>query len=216
MESSIALAPARACDCRHSGANFFKKYRKFIHMSENCNKSGGLDLLCDEMLALLARWLRAAGYDTALVEDGRTDIALLAKARAEGRVLLTCDRALAARAGKYGVEAVPVDSAPLEDQVAAVTEALGIDWVAAPFSRCLVDNAPVRPATAAEVARLPPDRPGVPPPYTACPYCGRVYWAGGHVQRMRRRLQRWAVGDFSPPAEDGANESAGGDGPSGA
>ncbi len=58
---------------------------------------GSCKFLCDEMLWGLGRWLRAAGYATAA--RGLADGELLRRAGAEGRVLLTLDRALEARAG---------------------------------------------------------------------------------------------------------------------
>lgn len=50
-----------------------------------------MKLLCDEMLQGLGRWLRTAGYDTAIAADE----ALLSLAADQRRILLTCDRALA-------------------------------------------------------------------------------------------------------------------------
>jgi uncharacterized protein with PIN domain len=47
------------------------------------------------MLKGIGRWLRAAGYDTAIARAGALDENLLAQARSEERVLLTCDCALA-------------------------------------------------------------------------------------------------------------------------
>ena len=35
--------------------------------------------MCDEMLLRLGRWLRAAGYDTAIAEGGMEDPALIAR-----------------------------------------------------------------------------------------------------------------------------------------
>jgi uncharacterized protein len=49
------------------------------------------------MLTGIGRWLRAAGYDTVIAAGGASDADLLAQARAESRVLLTCDRGLAAQ-----------------------------------------------------------------------------------------------------------------------
>src|SRR3977135_3678526 len=51
-------------------------------------------LYCDEMLTRLGRWLRAAGYDTAIAENGMPDAALIARCVAEDRILLTRDRHL--------------------------------------------------------------------------------------------------------------------------
>ncbi|MDX6381183.1 MAG: uncharacterized protein QOI57_2207, partial [Rubrobacteraceae bacterium] len=53
-----------------------------------------MKFLCDAMLGGLAKWLRAAGYDTYYARDG-TDISdgsLVRMALEEGRVLLTSDR----------------------------------------------------------------------------------------------------------------------------
>ena len=51
-----------------------------------------LRFLCDEMLAGLGRWLRIAGYDTAIASGGRRDRDLVKQAHAEQRILLTRDR----------------------------------------------------------------------------------------------------------------------------
>ena len=53
-----------------------------------------LRFLCDEMLAGLGRWLRIAGYDTAIADRGRRDRELVEQAHAEQRILLTRDRRL--------------------------------------------------------------------------------------------------------------------------
>ena len=68
---------------------------------------------------------------------------------------------------------------------------LGLDWLAAPFSRCLLDNAQLRPAGARQAASVPETARAGAGPILACPECGRVYWPGSHVRRMRARLERW-------------------------
>jgi len=147
--------------------------------------------LCDEMLGRLARWLRAAGYDTALVEPGDSDRQLLQRAAQEGRTVLTCDRkVLEHRAAAEN--AVLIEAGRVDDQIRSLSDVLKVDWMLAPFSRCLVDNAPVRPATDAEIAAIPESGPGVGGPFTTCPECGRIYWWGGHTRRMIEKLEAWA------------------------
>lgn len=136
------------------------------------------------MLAHLARWLRAAGYDAAAVGPGASDAAVLQRARREGRIVLTCDRGLSAR----GVTVIHLPMVELDRLAPILTERLGIDWLYAPFSRCLVDNTPLRPATREEIARLPDPARRRPGPFNACPACGRLYWPGSHVRRMQARL----------------------------
>jgi uncharacterized protein with PIN domain len=164
-------------------------------------------LLCDEMLLRLGRWLRAAGYDTEIAAGGLADTALVARCADEDRVLLTCDRHLAARA--HGV--VPVvrfGGEGIEAQARKLKAALAIDWTRAPFSRCLVDNAPLDPAPAEAADRVPPASRaamGLQPtglsrggPLLRCPECGRLYWPGGHVRRMQARLAAWNA--YNPKA----------------
>ncbi|MBO0735447.1 MAG: DUF5615 family PIN-like protein [Alphaproteobacteria bacterium] len=146
--------------------------------------------LCDEMLRRLGRWLRAAGYDTVIAEGGICDRALVARSIAEGRVLLTKDRHLAAEAGcSMRVVLVPGDG--IDEIARALRSLLDIDWQYAPFTRCLVDNALLRPAPTDFGGRVPPASRAIGDPLRVCPDCGRLYWPGGHVRRMQMRLIAW-------------------------
>ena len=145
--------------------------------------------LCDEMLLRLARLLRAAGYDTYLAQGGQKDAELLAIARAENRVLVTRDKVLAASAHPRGVLAEGRGAYAEAESLSAV---LPIDWRFAPFSRCIVDNASLREATPADLARAPEPARARRGPFRACPACGRVYWPGSHVRRLGERLERLA------------------------
>ncbi|HEV2623375.1 MAG TPA: Mut7-C RNAse domain-containing protein [Frateuria sp.] len=155
-------------------------------------------LFCDAMLASLARWLRAAGYDTGLAPVDATDRAVLDACRAQSRILLTRDRHLAAHAGK-GVMVLLLVSDGLDAQAAELATVLGIDWTRAPFSRCLLDNTPLREATADERTRVPPRARDLPGPFRACPACSRIYWPGSHVRRMQARMQLWSGQATSKP-----------------
>jgi uncharacterized protein with PIN domain len=149
-------------------------------------------LACDEMLGSLARWLRAAGYDTALAAGGLADEALLALCREEGRVLVTKDRRLVARTEAEGTPAVLLAGDELAAHAHALTDRLGIDWGFAPFTRCQLDNTLLRPATPDEIARMPASARKRPGPFRACLCCGRLYWPGSHVRRMQARLDALA------------------------
>src|SRR5207253_5667986 len=83
-------------------------------------------LYCDEMLARLGRWLRAAGYDTAIAEGGLVDAEIIARCAAEDRTLLTRDRHLAAIA-ESRVPVVRLTETDLAGQARALRAALGID-----------------------------------------------------------------------------------------
>ena len=147
-------------------------------------------LLCDEMLSGVGRWLRAAGYDVAIVEAGAHDDHLLARAAAEDRVVLTCDRRLAARAGA-AVAVVVLRTQNADGAARELRERLGIDWLHAPFTRCLRDNATLVPADEEDVTKLPATARRAEGPVMRCPECDRIYWPGSHVRRMRARLAKW-------------------------
>ncbi|MCH8686195.1 SDR family NAD(P)-dependent oxidoreductase [Pedomonas mirosovicensis] len=151
-------------------------------------------LLCDEMLAGLARWLRAAGHDAVMAEPGVADRDLVRQAREEGRWLLTRDRSLAALGGEVAL----LLPEPLDAQAAFLSQRLGLDWQEAPFERCLVDNTCLVPAKPEDLAALPAGTEALPGPFRACPACRRIYWPGSHVRRMAARLQRWAALAPSP------------------
>lgn len=164
--------------------------------------------LCDEMLGRLARLLRAAGYDTALAAGGTPDAILLEQARLESRVLLTRDRHLAEVAG---VDACLLPGRTVDEQARALTCAFRVDWWHAPFTRCLLDNTPLRPATPVEAADVPPGARELPGPFNTCPTCGRLYWPGSHLRRLSARLVQHAnfldpdrkIDIMHPPAADG-------------
>jgi uncharacterized protein len=149
-----------------------------------------MNLLCDEMLQGLGRWLRVAGHDTEIVSGSLDDRTIISRVRSEGRTLLTCDRELGGRADLEG-RAIALPSAGLDAAAIEVRDRLRLDWLLAPFTRCLIDNAPLRPAAAADLSKLPPTARDGPGPIRTCPSCSRTYWPGSHVRRMRARLERW-------------------------
>ncbi|AWN42958.1 Mut7-C RNAse domain-containing protein [Methylobacterium durans] len=145
--------------------------------------------LCDAMMGGLARLLRAAGHDTRLAAPGAPDADLLALAANEERLLLTRDRAFAAR---VGAGALLLREGRADDQAAELSRIRPVDWRSAAFSRCLVDNTPLREAGADEIARAPASSRVLPGPFRICPACARLYWPGSHVRRMRICLDRLA------------------------
>jgi uncharacterized protein with PIN domain len=148
-----------------------------------------LRFLCDEMLSGLARWLRIAGYDAATVEAGLPDRLVLARAIAERRTMLTGDRRIMQMRGSRG-RVLVLSGNGIDACARELTDRLGLDWHFDPFSRCVLCNLRLESAGDNERARLPPavgQRPGL---VNICPGCRRLYWEGGHVERMQSRLAR--------------------------
>lgn len=141
----------------------------------------------DAMLGRLARWLRALGFDTWHLPDV-DDHDLVARADAENRILLTRDRHLVTYLRPR--QALLLKSTSPQNQLLEVADRCHIGLTRDLFTRCLICNSPLREATEQEIATLVPDqartRQG---PFLRCPGCGRVYWPGSHVRRMRDVLE---------------------------
>lgn len=148
-------------------------------------------LLCDEMLVGLARWLRAAGHDAATPVPGDDDRRLIARAAVEERVFLTRDRPIARHKAAAGLVLI-LESESLDAQAVELRRRLRVDWLADPFSRCLVCNVSLVTARPQEMARAPDAARLGGGPFCRCPSCERLYWPGSHARRMRARLEAWA------------------------
>ena len=142
-------------------------------------------LMCDEMLHGLGRWLRAAGYDTAIAVGGVADRDLVRRCAAERRILLTRDRHLAA-AAQGQTPLVIVGGGSLADAARGVAKALTIDWLHAPFTRCLLDNTPLDPAPPEMAAEVPQRSRAAGGPLRLCPLCRRLYWPVAMSAACRR------------------------------
>ena len=146
--------------------------------------------LCDEMLGHLARYLRAAGYDTVLADNGDPDRDLLRQCLAEGRHFITQDLLVREHKAAQDV-ALILPQGTLDELARHLGSHFRLDWLSHAFTRCIEDNSPLQDADAAALQRVPADarRPGEP--YKHCPACNRVYWRGSHYKRMHARLRGW-------------------------
>ena len=139
---------------------FVLKPTRIVEVSK---RGGGLDgrfldcgmrFLCDEMLHRLGRWLRAGGHDTEIAKAGGPDGPLLHLALAEDRKLLTRDRAILQRK-RAGEVVVLLYSDKVHEQAAHLGRMLGVDWLANPFSRCMICNTELKAASPAAAEMAP-------------------------------------------------------------
>lgn len=149
-----------------------------------------MKFLCDEMLRGLARWLRAAGYDTATAAAGAPDRELLRQAAAEERLVLSRDRSLLQHRAANG-RVMLLAAEGVDGWARELAARLPVDWSYRPFSRCLICNT-VLVAAEPTAAGLPPAAARLAGPLRCCPRCDKLYWEGGHVRRMRARLAGFA------------------------
>ena len=149
-------------------------------------------LIADAMLGTLARWLRALNVDV-VYDPALDDAALVDRAVAEGRTILTRDRRLTER--RLARDHLLIRSDDLDEQVRQVVAALGIEPDPGRLlGRCLRCNAPLEPIDAeAARSRVPPWVARTQEEFRVCPTCGRVYWRGSHVDRMAKRLEKMGL-----------------------
>jgi hypothetical protein len=159
-------------------------------------------VLLDAMCGKLATYLRICGYDAAYALDRgvEADDRLRELAAAEGRVLLTRDRELAARAQSADppVDAVPLTERDVLDQLRELAAAGYPVELAAEPSRCGSCNGRVERVERVErVDAADPaiDRPDYVPddvgaarPGWRCTDCGQWFWKGGHWEDVAARL----------------------------
>ncbi|MEJ2142667.1 MAG: DUF5615 family PIN-like protein [Gammaproteobacteria bacterium] len=149
-----------------------------------------MKFLCDEMLQRLGNWLRAAGYDTLVESDGRSDYDLLRQAIDEGRYLITRDQKLMEHRRAPG-NVILLTCDGLEECVRSLSEQLPVDWQYQPFKRCTVCNTPLNLASAKQMQSIPANSQKAITEAFYCPTCDQVYWDGSHVKRMRAQLEKW-------------------------
>jgi uncharacterized protein with PIN domain len=148
--------------------------------------------LCDAMLGGLAKWLRAAGYDTYYARQGTdvSDGSLTSKALEEGRVLLTSDGGFLERkpVRDGSVTFLRVPHLPLEEQLRLVVDHFDLDTRQ---SRCMECNGELGVVAPGAVAgRVPRGVIRDQKEFFLCEGCGRVFWHGSHWDRISGRLSR--------------------------
>jgi uncharacterized protein with PIN domain len=146
--------------------------------------------LADEMLGRLARYLRFFGHDTEYVR-GLSDAEISARARSEGRRLLTRDRQLAREVDGSILIASPLLADQLRQLATEVPEA-GYE---VSFVRCTLCNGDLRswsPATGGTwPEEIPRPRVDGERPIFECTRCGHRYWEGSHTEQIRRQVAEW-------------------------
>lgn len=133
------------------------------------------------------------GYDTVFFA-GSDDSRMVARALAEGRVILTRDTEIMKRglvtSGR--LKAILISSEEPESQMRQVIETLNLDCQFRPFALCLECNQPLTGKTKNQVKkRVPPHVFQTQSQYVECPSCHRIYWRGSHWKAMTKKLKQF-------------------------
>jgi uncharacterized protein with PIN domain len=143
--------------------------------------------VADAMLGSVARKLRIFGFDTLYISHGRDD-EILKTGVEQGRVILTADKELFKRVVKAGARGVLVGSgSDLEDLVHILAKngvtSVDLDGIG---SRCSVCNGLLEEKKPEQVKDGVPDKIAAShSEFYQCAACGKVYWEGGHLRRIR-------------------------------
>ena len=141
----------------------------------------------DVNLGRLARHLRLLGFDT-LFSNAYADPEIVAIAAEQKRIVLTRDRRLLhAKAVTHGYW---VRSVHVPRQVEEVLRRFDLTGQIQPFSRCADCNGRIEPVAKADILdRLEPMTKKYYDTFYRCPACGKIYWEGSHVGKIRARFQ---------------------------
>jgi len=136
----------------------------------------------DAHLGRLAAYLRMLGFDTLYRNDYRDD-ELARISSAEHRILLTRDRGLLMR--RAVTHGYCIREGAARKQLAEVVRRFDLAGSAAPFTRCMVCNGPLRSVAKEHVAeRMPPRSRAYANDVRECTGCGQLFWNGSHYRRM--------------------------------
>lgn len=149
-----------------------------------------MKLLCDQMLVRLGRWLRAAGYDTEIIEHSVPDRKILEQALKEERYLITRDRHFLGFKEASNL-IIWLQANATEDCVQELSKKLPIDWTKEPFSRCMLCNQKLIEAENDLLNSVPDGVRVHCDKYWTCKKCGRIYWMGSHTEKILKKLKQW-------------------------
>ena len=136
----------------------------------------------DAHLGRLARDLRLLGFDT-LYENAIDDAALVHRATAERRIVLTRDRDLLMR--RDVTHGCHIRRGDPMDQLIEVIRRCDLKDAIRPFTRCLECNGSIAAVDKDQIAStLEPETAASFDAFWRCDNCGRVYWKGSHYDRL--------------------------------
>jgi uncharacterized protein len=154
--------------------------------------NGRTRFIVDAMLGSLARKLRAFGFDATYYKAG-DDAGLLRLSLREGRIILTADRSLAARAGAKGIGTILLIGDSDRERLGSLAQwanATGVILVRGD-PLCSLCGGELRAVKKNEISG------GVPSSvkrrhrlFFQCESCRQIYWRGSHWKRLMSLARR--------------------------
>jgi len=148
---------------------------------------GIIKFVADGHLGSLTRNLRLLGFDV-IYQRNADDRQLLEVMARENRALLTRDRRLL----MHGIvqHGYYPRSQNADEQTIEVVRRFDLSELIAPFTRCLLCNAPLEEAAKADVFdKLEPLTKIYYGQFRRCPDCKQIYWPGSHFPKLQKRIE---------------------------
>ena len=162
-----------------------------------------MKLIVDFMCGKLVRWLRVLGFDAEYSRDIDTG-RLLKRALREDRIVVTRNTKLSSVPNGH---LVLLASEIPEEQIKQVLEDLDLSGEIALFTRCNVCNGLLEDVPKERVrSRVPFYTFQTQEKFKACPGCGRIYWEGTHVGRMKLYIAQ-LLGETDQAKEAGTRDA---------
>jgi len=150
-----------------------------------------MKFICDSMVGKLARWLRMMGFDTVYEKSG--DLSKIIKqAEEENRVILTRNSRF--KKVKTPAKIFFLSSEKTLEQVKQVFDEFNLRGKCSFLTRCMECNSPLKEIKKEDVkGKVPFFVYDTHEEFAMCPVCGRIYWEGTHVSRMKDKLQEVGI-----------------------
>ncbi len=148
----------------------------------------------DVHLGTLARRLRLLGFD-ALYENDYHDQQIIRIAESDKRIILTRDKGILKNrrvSHGYYIRATHPD-----DQIREVVERLDLKTEIRPFTRCIHCNGLLHSVEKNRIVdELEPLTQKYYHDFLQCERCGKIYWEGTHVEKMKAWLMSFISGKY--------------------
>ncbi len=142
-----------------------------------------MKFIADVMLGRLAKRMRLFGFDV-LYDRTMNDNEIIRISLTQDRVILTRDTGLAER--PLAANHLFIENDNVREQLRQVMETFHIEKVPGPLTRCSVCNSPLSPVAKQDVKDLVPQYVYEKNnSFLRCEKCGKAYWKGTHVRRMK-------------------------------
>jgi len=148
------------------------------------------EFIADTMLQGLGKWLRFIGFSTVIADNFKmARLLLLAN---PSLIFITSSSDHLRELGEFTAFMVRKNS--IAEQLQEIDNHFHIFQRLNLFTICSLCNIPAQPISREEIRdRIPEAVKNNFENFWICPGCQRIYWQGGHIQRLLEKMQRMGI-----------------------